>query len=78
MGHNLDSESESALSESNNTIKGIDIAVEIKKDEKPYKCTYGCNLFFRKLSRLERHIRFHTGEVMIVSYAYIYMFLNLI
>ena len=78
MGHNLNSESESTLSESDNIIKDTDVVVEIKKDEKPYKCTYGCNLSFRKPSRLKRHIRFHTGEVMVVSYAYTYMFLNLI
>ncbi|KAK9305358.1 hypothetical protein QLX08_003611 [Tetragonisca angustula] len=62
MGHNLNSESESTLSESDNIIKDTDVVVEIKKDEKPYKCTYGCNLSFRKPSRLKRHIRFHTGE----------------
>ncbi|KOX76692.1 hypothetical protein WN51_11047 [Melipona quadrifasciata] len=60
MGHNINSESESILSESNMTN---DTDVEIKEDEKPYKCTYGCNLSFRKPSRLERHIRFHTGEI---------------
>lgn len=79
MGHNLNSDSESTLSESNNMITDTDIVVEIKKDEKPYKCTYlGCNLSFHKPSRLKRHIRFHTGEVMVISYAYTYMFLNLI
>lgn len=61
----MNSESETILSESDNTIENTDI--EIKKDEKPYKCTYdGCNLSFLRPSRLKRHIRFHTGEVMIV------------
>ncbi|CAD1471145.1 unnamed protein product [Heterotrigona itama] len=63
MGHDINSESESILSESNNMIKDTDVVVEIKKDKKPYKCTYdGCNLSFLRPSRLKRHIRFHTGE----------------
>ncbi|KAK1128445.1 hypothetical protein K0M31_002909 [Melipona bicolor] len=62
MGHSINSDSESILSESNNMTNDTDVAVEIKEDEKRYKCTYGCNLSFRKPSRLKRHIRFHTGE----------------
>lgn len=69
MGHDTNSESESILSESNNLVKDIDVAVKTKRDEKPHKCTFdGCNLSFCRPSRLKRHMKFHTGEVMLAFY----------
>lgn len=66
MGHDTNSESESILSESNDLAKDVDVAAKIKRDEKPHKCTFdGCNLSFSRPSRLKRHMKFHTGEVML-------------
>ncbi|XP_043801032.1 zinc finger protein 888-like [Apis laboriosa] len=59
MGRNKDSETDSVLSEFENEVKNI----KTTEREKPYKCSFvGCNLAFYRPSRLQRHIRFHTGE----------------
>ncbi|OAD52599.1 Transcription factor IIIA [Eufriesea mexicana] len=56
MGYNTTLESDSILSESKNIVKDTDA-------EKPYRCIFpGCNLAFRRPSRLKRHVRFHIGE----------------
>lgn len=39
------------------------ISTDIKQSERKYICNYvGCNLAYFKQSRLDRHIRLHTGE----------------
>lgn len=63
MGRNKDSETDSVLSEFENEVKNI----KTTEREKPYKCNFvGCNLAFYRPSRLQRHIRFHTGEVKLI------------
>ncbi|XP_029168768.1 zinc finger protein 184-like isoform X2 [Nylanderia fulva] len=40
-----------------------DIYIEIEQDKKKYECIYtGCHAVFLRPSRLQRHIRTHTGE----------------
>lgn len=71
MGCDTNSESKSILSESNDLVKDVDVAVKTKRDEKPHKCTFdGCNLSFYRPSRLKRHMKFHTGEVVLAFYMF--------
>lgn len=69
MGQGKTSESDSVLFETENcgAIGKTDIEfARTKRDIKRHKCTYdGCDAIFNRPSRLARHIRFHTGEVLI-------------
>ncbi|CAL7944985.1 unnamed protein product [Xylocopa violacea] len=63
MGHDSNSEADSVSVESESVTKETSVAVETIRNEKRHKCTFaGCNLAFSRPSRLQRHIRFHTGE----------------
>lgn len=44
-----------------------DSDIQSKESKKKHKCNYpDCHAVFLRPSRLERHIRLHTGEVIIV------------
>ncbi len=51
-------------------VKDVDICAKKKKKKsgQQFFCTYeGCKEVFKRLYRLNRHVRQHTGEVCIIS-----------
>lgn len=65
MGYTRDQDSNSVASDLQNKH---DINIESEQDKKKYKCTYAkCHAVFLRPSRLQRHIRSHTGEVLITD-----------
>lgn len=65
MGYTADQANDSVASDFQNKH---DICIENGQDKKKYKCTYyECHAVFLRPSRLQRHIRSHTGEVFVTN-----------
>lgn len=65
MGYMRDQANDSVASDLQNKH---DIYIENEQEKKKYKCTYAeCHAVFLRPSRLQRHIRSHTGEVFITN-----------
>lgn len=62
------------LNETSNFIKSHsvqNISAKSEQSDKKYVCKYtGCNAAYFKQSRLDRHIRLHTGEVIFFKYIF--------
>lgn len=68
MGQNKIKSPQKILDETSNFTKSQNISKNEQSDRK-YVCKYtGCNARYFKLSRLDRHIRLHTGEVLFFKY----------
>lgn len=53
---------------SNDNILNIQDEGDVDIQKKKYKCTYPeCHARFIRPSKLERHLRLHTGEVFIIN-----------